>query len=307
MLWISFALFIGAGIALQTAINAKLRLAVSSPFIASNISFLVGTLCLFCFGLLSAQSFLVDTQSLANTPFWMWLGGFLGTIALTTNILLFPHLGGVQTVIMVILGQVSMGLIIDHFSLFHTPQYAFSLSRLLGAILLLSGIFLVVRRPKMSHTPQTTSSLWLWRIIGIVAGGMGAMQTAINGALGHELHSPLLSALISFAVGTLCLFLFINAQRQPILPALHQAAKAKLPTWVWFGGSLGALFVFGNVLLVPELGTGQTVIFALAGMIIGSQCIDHFGILGAVKKPLQLMQFIGLVLLLTGIAIIRLY
>ena len=54
-------------------------------------------------------------------PLWIWFGGLLGVVALTGNILLFPHLGAVQTVVLPIAGQIMMGVVIDHFGFFDSP------------------------------------------------------------------------------------------------------------------------------------------------------------------------------------------
>ena len=54
----------------------------------------------------------------STEPWWIWIGGALGVIYLTGNIVLFPKLGSVQTVIMPILGQIVMSMLIDNFGWF---------------------------------------------------------------------------------------------------------------------------------------------------------------------------------------------
>ncbi|HKM24311.1 MAG TPA: DMT family transporter, partial [Corynebacterium sp.] len=64
--------------------------------------------------------------------------------------------------------------------------------------------------------------------------------------------------------------------------------------------------VFGNAYLSPVIGTGLTVMTILLGMMVGSLLIDHFGLLGAKRKPTTLLQAVGLALMVVGVAVIRL-
>lgn len=48
---------------------------------------------------------------------------------LTSNVLLFPRLGAVQTVILPILGRILMGTLIDSFGWFHAMQLQMTLMR----------------------------------------------------------------------------------------------------------------------------------------------------------------------------------
>lgn len=64
-------------------------------------------------------------------------------VFLTGNILLFPKLGGVQTVVLPVLGQILMGLAIDNFGLFYSQQTSLTVFRIAGAVLVLLGVVLV--------------------------------------------------------------------------------------------------------------------------------------------------------------------
>lgn len=71
-------------------------------------------------------------------------GWAVGVVYLTGNILLFPKLGSVQTVIMPVLGQILAGLLIDNFGWFDSPQSTLTMTRFLGAILVLAGVIITV-------------------------------------------------------------------------------------------------------------------------------------------------------------------
>ncbi|WP_290750710.1 DMT family transporter [Exiguobacterium sp. UBA3968] len=307
MLAIIIGFIIGLLVPVQTSVNTRLRGVVGSPFLASLISFSIGSLFLLILVLLFDGN-LTGLTAAADEPYWIWAGGVLGVIYLTGNILLFPRLGGVQTVIMPIFGQVIMGLLIDHFGLFEANVTTLSLTRIIGATLVLLGVVGTValgdylaRRHKQQMA-STEKSLFLWRVFGILTGTLGAAQTAINGHLGSVLGSAVKGALISFVIGTIALLL-LNL----ILRTKWQIDRSQpFPAWIWIGGLIGALFVAGNAFIVPLVGTGLAVVIVTIGLLTGSLLIDRFGWFGAKKQPVTGVQIVSLLVMLGGIVLIRL-
>ncbi|MGI1805496.1 DMT family transporter [Exiguobacterium sp. TDN 0502] len=307
MLAIIIGCIIGLLVPVQTSVNTRLRGVVGSPFLASLISFTIGSLFLFILVLL-VDGNVTGLATAADEPFWIWGGGVLGVIYLTGNILLFPRLGGVQTVIMPIFGQVIMGLLIDHFGLFKANVTPLSLTRMIGAVLVLLGVVGTVAlgdylaRRHQNHLEAQADSLFVWRILGILTGMMSAAQTAINGHLGTVLGSAVKGALISFVIGVITLLL-LNL----LLRTKWQFDRTQpLPAWIWIGGLIGALFVAGNAFIVPLVGTGLAVVIVTIGLLTGSLLIDRFGWFGAKKQPVTGVQIVSLLVMLGGIVLIRL-
>lgn len=298
-----FGMSAGLAIAFQSAINSGLRAHLRSPFLTSAVSFGVGTLVLLAVCGITRQS-LPELATLSQSAWWLWTGGALGVMGLTANILIFPHLGAVQTAVLPILGQILMGLLIDSFGWFGLSQHAFTLNRMMGLILSLFGIFLAVVWANRQHFEG--KALWLWRLLGINIGMLTTTQAAVNGQLGALLHSPLLAALWSFGLGSAILWfyvLFIERSTK----RLGEVIALKISKFWWIGGALGAWFVLSNATLTPQIGTGQTVMLVLSGMILASLCLEHWGLLGARRKNLSVSSISGLILLLVGVAWIRLF
>lgn len=294
----------------QTAVNSKLRQYVISPFLSSLISFLIGTIFLTIVILASGGQLLLTSHQVATIPWWAYLGGVLGMIGLTTNILLFPILGSVQTVIMPIMGQILMSMVIDNFGLFGADHHALSAMRLVGVVLLIIGVLVVVvlpgylSRDKMEDNEHAPVKLrWLWQLTGVIVGAMLAVQAAINGRFGGMLASPLHAAWVSFVIGSILLFIVSLSQRS--LPNVANLARNKTPWWIWLGGFLGAIYIFSNAFLVPKIGTGTVVVLALLGQVIGSLSIDQFGLLGAFKNRITPIKIIGLVIMIVGVVLIE--
>lgn len=308
MLAVLFGIFAGALMPVQTSVNTRLRLSVGAPLLASLISFMVGTLTLFLATWITTGRPLPDFSATTGQPWWIFTGGALGVVMLTGNILLFPRVGSVQTVILPVAGQIFMGLLIDSLGLFNSPQIDFSPLRLLGAIAVSSGALLVVG--VFSQGGQDTFvedgvTVWLWRAFGVVMGACAATQTAVNGHLGTILGSPVGSAFISFAVGVLALLLLLLLARTP-WRGIVKPAEGRNPWWMWTGGILGATLVFANAFLAPTLGTGLTVVLSLTGMMAASLLIDSLGLIGSRRVPVKPLQVIGLLVIITGVILIRL-
>ncbi|MER0105523.1 DMT family transporter [Corynebacterium sp. KPL2895] len=299
MLWILLGILAGLVLPIQTLVNTRLRASTGTPFSSSMISFAVGTITL----LIVATAVTGGDYGIAQAfdePLWIWFGGLLGVVALTGNILLFPHLGAVQTVVLPIAGQVIMGLIVDHFGLFESPQSSLTVVRAIGAIIVLFGVIAVVATPSAATSnADSATALWLWRLAGFIFGCFTASQSAINGHLGQVTGSPVSAALVSFAVGVTALVIINIVLRWR--PRIERPEGKPNPWWMWIGGVLGALFIFGNAALVPQIGTGLTVVAGLLGSMLGSLIIDRVS--GA---PIKSRQVLGIALLLTGVVLIRL-
>ena len=295
------------GLSVQTSINGRLRKAVGSPFLTSLISFIISTF--FIALMISFQSGFswLSMDLFIEQPFWISLGGFFGCIFLTGNILLFPKLGAVQTVIFPVLGQILAGLIIDEFGLFHAPVQPMGISKILGTLLVLLGVFGVVyfsNRKSIQKDNPSDSRLWFWRLLGICTGACSTLQITINGQLGVLLNSAIYAAMISFIVGTLTLFLMVCIQRPKL--QMIKPESGRNPWWMWLGGFLGAFYVIGNAWISPIIGTGSAVVIGLLGLMTAGLLIDQTGILQSMKKPVRWQQVAALGIMFAGVCIIRL-
>ncbi|MDN6499144.1 MAG: DMT family transporter, partial [Yaniella sp.] len=92
---------------------------------------------------------------------------------------------------------------------------------------------------------------------------------------------------------------------RPSLRITVPTGQRKNPWWMWLGGVLGAMYVTGVAFLAPLIGSAATVIVIQTGIIAGSLAVDHFGLLSAPKKPVQPLQVIGLVVMVSGVIIMN--
>lgn len=143
MLGIAAAVVIGALLPLQALINARLGTQTQGALYASFVSFLVGT-CLLGLLLLATRTPLLPVRPPASLPPWIWMGGLIGAAYVLASTLLVPRLGAGAMICLVVLGQVTGSLLLDHHGVLGQARPV-DLLRLLGGILVVAGAALVVR------------------------------------------------------------------------------------------------------------------------------------------------------------------
>ena len=144
MFYFILAFVAGMALTIQVGMNSTLRRGLGNPGMATLISFLVGTVGLMLFLLLTRASF-PTRAALASVPSWAWLGGLLGAFYVATTVIAGPRLGSATLLALVVLGQLLASLVIDHYGWIGFPQHSISTLRIAGAILLFSGVLLIVR------------------------------------------------------------------------------------------------------------------------------------------------------------------
>jgi len=297
----------GSGLAMQTAVNSKLRQYVGSPYLASTVSFTIGALFLIVLTVASGVTPWIAASTFVDNPWWIWLGGLLGVLGMTVNLLLFPRLGSIQTAVLPLFGQIIMGVLIDQFGLFSSPQSGLTWIKAFGILLVTVGMVVttgMVSSTQAQRNGKQSHNLFL-QLLGIGSGFLMASQTAINGHLGVVLGSSVHAAMVSFTVGAVLLFMLLAVLRLPLTalrPAIHAGGHF---WWIWLGGFLGALYVFGSAWLVPQIGTGQVVVIALFGQLFFSALIDHFGLFESLVNRVALMRVLGLITMFLGVASIH--
>ena len=301
MIYLLLIFLLGVMTPIQTAANSRLRQSVVSPLVASLVSFSVGTVYLAMATAIQCGSFFIAAETFGNLPWWAWLGGVCGLYGLTVNIVIFPKLGSVQTALMPMLGQIGMGMLIDHFGWFRSAVHSFTGLRVVALAMILTGVCMVVMR---KGAKGGNGNLLHWQLIGISGGAVFAMQPPMNSLLSAELGSAVHAAFFSFLSATAVLFLIVllRSDRRH----LPQIFSTDRPWWSWLGGIIGGTFVTGFAFFAAKVGIGLLLVTSICGLLTCSLIIDKYGLLGAEKKPVGAVQYIGLLCVMAGIAVLRL-
>jgi transporter family-2 protein len=138
-------------------------------------------------------------------------------------------------------------------------------------------------------------------LLVVLAGGMIALQAPTNAILARAGGSPVLAALISFAVGTVTLLLVWLASGNRPRPVTF----AGLPAYAWLGGAYGALYVAVAAYAAPKIGLAALITIGIAGQIAMALLLDHFGALGLPREPINLGRVAGSLLVIAGVVLVR--
>ena len=142
---------------------------------------------------------------------------------------------------------------------------------------------------------------WIAMVLVALAGGATAMQAPMNARLAGGINGPINAAFVSFAVGTAALGILAA-----ILHTRPDITAAKgLPWYAWVGGLYGAIFVVAATWAVPRLGVAMTITLMVAGQLIISLALDHFGAFGVPRAPVNLGRIAGVVLVIAGVVLVR--
>lgn len=145
ILYILLTIFAGLVVTIQGPINVELGKSLGSDYWSAFTSFAVGLLFILLFIILTGQKSPSITQ-FTTTAWWKYLGAITGAIYVLSVITVIPALGVGLATILLMFSQLIMAMIIDHYGLFGYAVKTFSVERMIGVVLMASGIFLINRR-----------------------------------------------------------------------------------------------------------------------------------------------------------------
>jgi transporter family-2 protein len=131
----------GCLVAAQAPINASLARFLGSPLLAATVSFAAGLVALLVVAAFTLRH--VD-PAWRDTPIWLFAaGGCLGALFVTLIVVLTPQLGAARLMALIVAGQLTAGLVMDHFGLFDLAVREVSMGRLAGVALVIAGAVIV--------------------------------------------------------------------------------------------------------------------------------------------------------------------
>lgn len=143
-IYLLLAFVVGLAITVQAGVNANLRQAMANPILAASISFGSGFIILLLMLLASGGS-VPSADTLKQVSWWKWTGGIMGAVYMITVIVSVPKIGTANLVSLSVAGQLTAAIILDHYGLMGFAIHPANSWRLLGILLIVTGVLLVVR------------------------------------------------------------------------------------------------------------------------------------------------------------------
>jgi transporter family-2 protein len=138
-LWSLLGVVAGACIAIQAPLNANLARGLDSAIAAAAVSFLAGAV------ILTVVTTALGIAGGAWPEFggprpWLYVaGGLLGSVYVTSVIMLAPRIGVAAVMGLAIAGQLIAGTLLDRIGFMGLPVHEITAGRAVGATLLVAG------------------------------------------------------------------------------------------------------------------------------------------------------------------------
>jgi transporter family-2 protein len=137
-----FIFLAGLMIPLAVALNARIGQTLKNPLFgaaAIPIAGLVFIILVMAF----TRTEIPSVQEVVSIPWYAWLGGAMVTLYFIIMIFNAPKVGLGFAISLIVAGQLTMSMFLDHFGLLGLPVASFSWGRLAGAISVIAGVALI--------------------------------------------------------------------------------------------------------------------------------------------------------------------
>lgn len=136
----------------------------------------------------------------------------------------------------------------------------------------------------------------------MAAAGVGIpLLAALNARLGVRIGSPAAAAAVLFAVALVCALAAVWATGG----AGGLARLRGQPPVLFLGGALVAFYVLSVTYVAPHFGLGNAILCVLLGQMMSAAVIDHFGLFGALERPVTPLRLCGLAAMVLGLVMAR--
>lgn len=143
-------------------------------------------------------------------------------------------------------------------------------------------------------------------ILAILAGGCIAIQAAMNARLGVHFNSALVATGFAFLASFALITSFILiSQFKTLQVTFSNMQLASVPWYLWFSCALSVIGVGTMYWLIPRMGAGIMMSYALTGQLVIAMLISHFGLFDSPQKLITNSKLLGSTLLIIGITLIN--
>lgn len=140
-------------------------------------------------------------------------------------------------------------------------------------------------------------------LLAVTAGAAIAIQAAMNAQLGVLLKNSMLgtSSAFLFSCVFIVLAMALSTKQYPPLTEIRA-----VPVYLWFsGGVLSAFGVGMFYYLIPKMGVGPMMSYAMSGQMLIATIASHFGWFDLPENPINTLKIAGFIALMVGVFLIN--
>ena len=139
--------------------------------------------------------------------------------------------------------------------------------------------------------------------LAFIAGAAITTQASMNAQLGVLLRNSLIGTTVAFVFSSLftLIAVIVTTRSYPQL-----ATVQSIPIYLWFsGGAIAAFGVGMYYFLIPKMGVGPMMSYALAGQLLLAVVASHFGWFDMPVKQIDFIKLVGILALIAGVILIN--
>lgn len=140
--YLVLAVALGAAVSIYLPMISKTSQMMGSPFLG-NIPFFGMALLASVLMAVLTGSRLSDLSKFATVPFWLFMAGVIGALAILGASFLVPRIGTGVLFVLIVAGQVVFGALVSHYGLFGVPEKPITLLKSLGIVFVIAGAAIV--------------------------------------------------------------------------------------------------------------------------------------------------------------------
>ena len=145
--------------------------------------------------------------------------------------------------------------------------------------------------------------LWL---LALLTGCCIALQAAMNARLGQLLNSTLLATGYAFFTSFLLVLLVsLLLNIKSVSADLQQIPFDIIPWYLWLSCVLSVIGVGSMYWLIPKMGAGSVMSYALTGQLLLAMLISHWGLFESPQKLITGTKLVGCLLLIIGLILLN--
>ena len=132
--YVLLAILAGVSVVISRIFNSRIAEEIGT-FQGTFINYLTGLIASFLFFILTRDYIHIGTSSFSSVPFYAYLGGAIGILVVLLSNYTTPKVSSFSLSLLVFIGQLSIGILIDYFS-----YSTVSIGKLIGGLLILFGL-----------------------------------------------------------------------------------------------------------------------------------------------------------------------
>ena len=135
----------------------------------------------------------------------------------------------------------------------------------------------------------------------LVAGAGIPLIGVLNSGMARSVGNPFAATTVMFAIAmTVALGITLPLYGHPTVAQLGSS-----PLISWAAGLLIGFYALSATVIIPRFGAASFVAYILIAQLLTSAIVDQFGLFSMERRPLDVAKFVGLAVIVAGIAIME--